>query len=278
MRVAVLHTGALHESTLGYAQGAVCAARRLAHQWARGDLVSVAVVWAPKPHGLQSGCARFDRVRVLQWNASAASSATTAGHQREAWRALRVAIDAALELRAEWMFRVRFDAHVSVWNVPLPADALWAPDCIYGFKQSWGWPSDNALLFPARVGRALFDRRLPDPLNELRLAHTAGTAGLRFCWVRVDVWLFKPERAVLGTNEGSVGVRRWTTPPALSSDANGRASQPARNYDPATRIHERARHASWATYAEAPLAWATAGPQTKHLSGAPAVTRTSAHD
>jgi hypothetical protein len=70
----------------------------------------------------------------------------------------------------------------------------------------------------------------------------------------VDVWLFKPERAVLGTNEGSVGVRRWTTPPALSSDANGRASQPARNYDPAMRIHERARHASWATYAKAPLA------------------------
>ena len=263
MRVAVLHTGALHESTIGYAERAVCAARRLAYEWTSGDLVSVAVFWAPKPQGLQSGCARIDSVRVLQWNASAASSTTTAGHQRQALRALQVAIDAALELRAKWMFRVRFDAHVSVWNVPLPANALWVPDCISGFKQSWGWHSDNVLLFPARVGRALFDERLPDPLSEMRLAYTAGMAGLRFCWVRVDVWLFKPERAVLGTSEGSVGVRRWTAPPALSSDANGNASQLARSYDPAARTYERARHASWATYAKAPFAWATAGPQTK---------------
>jgi len=262
MRVAVLHTGALHESTIGYAQKGVCAARRLAYEWTSGDLVSVAVFWAPKPHGFQSRCARFDSVHVLQWNASTASSATTAGHQREALRALRVAVDAALNLRANWMFRVRVDAHVSAWNVPLPADALWEPDCIYGFKQSWGWPSDNALLFPARAARALFDRRLPDPLNEWRLAHAAGMAGLRFCWVRVDVWLFKPERAVLGTSEGSVGVRRWTTPAALRAGANGSASQSARNYDPSIRIHERAKHAAWDTYAKAPLAWATAGPQT----------------
>ena len=117
------------------------------------------------------------------------------------------------------------------------------------------WPSDNALLFPAGAGRVLFDWRLPDLLNEWRLAHAAGMAGLRFCWVRVDVWLFKPERAVLGTNEGSVGVRRWTTPTALRAGANGSAPQSARNYDPSIRVHERAKHAAWDTYAKAPLAW-----------------------
>ena len=224
-----MHTGALHESTIGYAQAAVCAARRLADEWASGNLVSVAVFWAPKPHGLRIRCARFDSVRVLQWNASVAGSTTAARHLREAWRALRVAVDAALELRANWMFRVRIDAHVSVWKVPLPAETRWAPDCIYGFKQNWGWPSDNALLFPARVGRALFDPRQPDPLGEEGLTKAARGAGLRFCWVRVDVWLFKPERAVLGAGNGSAGVRRWTAPPALSGDANGVASQAARN-------------------------------------------------
>lgn len=249
MRVAVLHTGALHERTIGYAQRAVCAARRFADAWSSGNLVSVAVYWAPAPRGFESGCARFDSVHVLQWNASVAGSTTTARHQREAWRALRVAIDVALALRADWMFRVRFDAHVHEWKVPLPAEAHWTPRCIYAFKQSWGWPSDNVVLFPARVGRSLFDPRQPEPLGEHGLTEAAGRAGLRFCWVRVDVWLFKPERAVLGAGNGSAGVRRWTAPPALSGNANGDASQAARNYDPSTRVQERARHAAWDTYA-----------------------------
>ena len=180
MRVAVLHTGALHESTIGYAQKGVCAARRLAYEWTSGDLVSVAVFWAPKPHGFQSGCARFDSVRVLQWNASTASSATTAGHQREAWRALRVAIDAALDLRANWMFRVRFDAHVSAWNVPLPADALWEPDCIYGFKQSWGCGLPTTLC-SSRPARAACSS-----IGDYRICSTSGDSPTPRGWPGCD--------------------------------------------------------------------------------------------
>ena len=81
------------------------------------------------------------------------------------------------------------------------------------------------------------------------LVAAAARAELRFCWVRANVWLFKPERAVLGAGNGSAGVRHWTPPPHPLLNA----SQPAAGFDPVKYARDRARHESWPTYAQAPL-------------------------
>ena len=246
MRIATLHTGALHESTLAYAIRSVCAARALARSWA-ADVVSVVVYWNVGPALPAGWCADFDHAQTLPWNAAAPGATVTDRHQRNAWTALRRAVDAGLGLGAAWMFRVRFDAHVEAF--PVAPTAHWSADCLYTFRQAWGLPSDNVDLFPARAGRVLFDPDLPDPLGEHALVVAAAKAELRFCWVRANVWLLKPERAVLGAGNGSVGVRHWTPPP----HPLGVVSQPAAGFDPGKYARDRARHASWPTYAQAPL-------------------------
>ena len=188
--------------------------------------------------------------RVTPRDAPLNGVSAVAHHQRLAWGSLAYAVDVALTHHAEWIFRVRFDAHIAQWRVPPPG--RWAPDCVYGFQQAWGWPSDNALLFPARAGPHIFNASRTGPLGEPAVLDGAREAGLRFCWMHVDVWLLKPELRVLKPAEsrGSTGVRRWTSPPSLQAND----SQPAAGYNHTKFAHRRrALHSAWATYARAPL-------------------------
>ena len=113
---------------------------------------------------------------------------------------------------ATWMFRVRFDAHVE--RRPRRAHRALVRATACSRSTAWGLPSDNdGLHLSARAGR----EDSSTPTFPTRSASTrsssprAGGAALLLGACRCVV--LKPERAVLGAGNGSVGVRHWTPPP-----------------------------------------------------------------
>lgn len=251
MRLALLHTGALHESTLRYTCRAVRSLHRRAREWT-DDLLTIAIYWSTDPQLEGDGYGSCTVVFDVSYNRTPPSDLPRPGesmvafHQRLAWQTLAYAVDVALTNHADWIFRARFDVHVAEWGVP----PVWVDDCVYGFQQAWGWPSDNALLLPARAAPLVFDMSRTGVLGEPAVLDGARAARLRFCWIRVDVWLLKPERRVLGTGNGSTGVRRWRSPRSLPLND----SQPAAAYDHTEHASQRRTvHTSFALYDAAPL-------------------------
>ena len=258
MRLAVLHSGAVHASTLPVLRCAVCTAQRLASSWTSPlDAVHVAVYWTV-PNGtfaLRDDAARcpiFHTERALEWTSRPANATHARPHNvRMAWRALRAGVDAALALRAHWIFRVRFDAHVVQWGDPLFHARQWSPACVYTFLTSFGWPSDNVLLFHASEGRALFAGDSMDQGAEEGVVAAAAERGLRLCWLPADVWLVKPDAGTFAACESSVGVRHWFPRSSFKSEA-ANASVPATQFRPSTEPNLNARHAAYARFALVP--------------------------
>ena len=251
VRLALLHTGALHSSTLNYACRSVRALQHRARAWT-ADVITIAVFWSTDPQlendGDGSCTVTFDYSfeRPTPRQGPRPGESPVAHHQRLAWGSLAYAVDVALAHHADWIFRARLDVHVAEWRVP----TQWNTTCVYGFQNAWGWPSDNALLFPASAARHIFNASRKPPHGEPAVIDGARESGLRFCWVRVQVWLLKPVQKVLGTNNGSTGVRRWTSPPLLQTGDAQRAE--GYNHTEHAR-RRRALHAAWASYAAAPL-------------------------
>ena len=245
VRLAVLHTGALHANTLRYACHSVNSAQQRGRHWTSA-LLTVAVYWNPGPRLDQ--CARFDRELVLG-SASLVEACRTpphsvSCHQEIAWVALELAVGVALAWRADWTFRVRFDTYVPMWEGP---DAYaWNVRCAYVFRQAWGWPSDNVLLMPIGAAVRLFNRSHTLPLGEQAVAATVAALQMDLCWLHVEVWLLKPERSSMGNTPGSTGIRRWTTPIVPSNE-------PAASFDASINVKYRAKHITYANYADAPL-------------------------
>lgn len=244
-RLATLHTGALHKSTLPYATRAVCAAKALARSWTP-NVVSVVVYWKRGPL-LTGTCSKFDSAIFLSWNASRVPGLLDPDHRlRNAWTALSVAVDSAIGLGARWLLRVRFDAYVAEYAVePM---VHWTPHCVYAFRQSFGYPSDNVLLLPTHFGRMLFNPARPAPLAEHAVVAAAAGALLDLCWIRADVWLFKPDRVAMPNATGSRGIRHWSSPAHPL-----RVAQTAVEYDPSANADDRALHESWPLYTQAPF-------------------------
>jgi hypothetical protein len=258
MRLAVLHSGALHASTLPLLRCAVCTAQRLAASWtAPLDAVHVAVYWKTQnaTFALRDDAARcptFHAERALEWTQRPANATHVRPHNvRMAWRALRAGVDAALALHAHWIFRVRFDAHVVQWGDAHFRAREWSPACVYTFVTSFGWPSDNVLLFRASEGRALFAADSADESAEKGIVIAGAARGLRLCWLPADVWLVKPDAGTFDARESSVGVRHWFPSAAVEAGTTN-ASVPARQFRPGMQPHLNARHAAYARFALVP--------------------------
>ena len=258
MRLAVVHSGAVHTSTLPALRCAVCTAQRLAASWASPlHVVHVAVYWRlpNATFALRDDAARcptFHAERALEWTERPANVTYARPHNlKMAWRALSVGVDAALALRAHWIFRVRFDAHVVQWGGPLFRARPWSPACVYTFLTSGGWPSDNVLLFHASEGRALFAPDCWEKRSERGIVITAAERGLWLCWLPADVWLVKPDAGTFAACESSVGLRHWFPAPA-SESRTANASVPATQFNPGIEPNLNARHAAYERFALVP--------------------------
>lgn len=264
MRLAVVHSGAVHTSTLPVLRCAVCTAQRLAASWAfPSRVVHVAVYWSlpNATFALRDDAARcptFHAERALEWTERPANATQARPHNlKMAWRALSVGVDAALALRADWIFRVRFDAHVAGWGDPFFHAGPWSPACVYTFRTAFGWPSDNVLLFAASEGRALFAPDCWEKRSEKGIVVTSAERGLRLCWLPADVWLVKPDAGAFAACESSVGVRHWSS--ALRGGA-ANASVPAARFRAGDQPHLNAQHAAYARFALVP------GPMRRRLT------------
>ena len=131
-------------------------------------------------------------------------------HQLNSLYAVSVGVDAALRRGVSWIFRVRVDLVVRVWDLPEKLDER----CVYTFCNTYGMPSDNVLWSTPRVMAAIFaEANGTAGTGEPGLVRTLANLELRLCWLRADVWLVKPHAAHMHNTgqAGSSGVRHWWT-------------------------------------------------------------------
>ena len=212
--VAIVSAGQIFDETLSIG----CSSYHMAMRAAKARcarISSILVRWegdAHLPVARRSGLL-FDVVRVLQRPPCEHKDSMLACNVRSMLRSVSVGCAEARRLGAEFVFRLRTDMLVQIWQLPTILD----DSCVYAHRnKKWG-VSDNVLWATTSSMAKLFaesptvDVPLTYDHPESIIGGRISSHGLRACWIPYSIFIAKPDGSAANARQPDAckGLRRW---------------------------------------------------------------------